>query len=728
MLAKDYVLGRMLGRGGFATVYAATHRETGRECAVKVVDRTKLAAAGPRGLRFLKSEMECLARVEHPSVVRLYESFEIGSQVVLVMEVLRGGELFEKIVQLECYPEDAAREVTRRLLGALAAMHAAGVCHRDLKAENIMLKDACAEGDPQGLTQVTLIDFGVAATFEPGNARFDLHCGSPDYMAPEVIAVHQTGGGYYDEKCDLWSLGVLTFILLCGWPPFFGKSTSQMYQKIRNREFSFPAGTTWDRISPAAKDFVSLLLTLDPKLRPSASAALQHPWFGGGPATALPLAAIGAEAPAGGTPKPAMSARGLPPQASARRRGSDHSSHRGSVVDLRHGPDRERKGSLVPADGRPMPRAVTAEDRSPELLRLTLGDVLEGMPSAAAPVIVAAHTPISLVFDILAERRCLSCPVVEAGRLLGFVDVTHLLTTVTDACLRQLQLRLDPSGPPPDLPAEFILKPQAWEFSRPVGPFIAPEFRARAHLYPRYAPGAPLQLVLAEAFAAPARAKRARRVAVSAGDGPVERIVSQSDVVRFLLGHRRSLGVMRAPLDVLRLAATHVWAVESAAPALAALLLMRAKDVAAVAVVDRMTGMLVGNFSASDLRGFTEEDLPALSLPVDRFLRSRAAAVAGGGQGCPRPAHPVCCTAQATLLDVLDLMEEHRIHRVYVTDSCGVPVSVVTMSDVLRVALHSFPAPVRPGPADALAETPRSARLLPSSEGQRGARGVVRVP
>lgn len=269
---SKYNIGDELGKGAYATVYKCTHKETGEISAVKVVDKTK---AGPKDIDDVLHEVNMMKTVGyHPHVVQLKEYFDTPKNMFLVLDLLSGGMLFDRIVQIKHYSEQTSSKLIKNFLLALEHIHSKGIMHRDLKPENLLLKHNSNGNDETHLTDVALADFGLAGKI-PGQTC----CGSPSYIAPEVINVGylRTQKEPYDAKCDVWSLGVITYILLSGKMPFHGRIYKETFQKIVKNQWNF-VGDIWDQISPSAKDFIKTMLTPDPKLRPSATEALKHPW------------------------------------------------------------------------------------------------------------------------------------------------------------------------------------------------------------------------------------------------------------------------------------------------------------------------------------------------------------------------------------------------------------------------------------------------------------------
>jgi len=236
--------------------------------AVKCID--KKGATGDADAKRLQTEVEILKRVKHPNIVGLKDMFETSEKLYLVMELVTGGELFDKIVEKGQYTEKDASVIVAKMLAAVEYLHKNGIAHRDLKPENLLLK----EGEDTG---VMLSDFGLSKIVGE-ESMMETACGTPYYVAPEVL-----NASGYDEQVDLWSVGVITYLLLCGFPPFYGESLPEVFEQIMKAEYDFP-DPYWKEVSQEAKNFIGTLLVVDAKKRASASSALQHPWITkGGP-------------------------------------------------------------------------------------------------------------------------------------------------------------------------------------------------------------------------------------------------------------------------------------------------------------------------------------------------------------------------------------------------------------------------------------------------------------
>lgn len=259
-----YELGQELGRGGFSIVREGRNRTTGEKVAVKFIEKKFV---DPEELKLLQREIDIMARVQHTNVLRLFEIFDTDTKLSLVMELVNGGELFYKIVDKGSYSELEARDIVRQLVQGVDYLHNQGIAHRDLKPENLL----CSEKDDGMIIKIA--DFGLSKAFG-GESKLTTSCGTPDYAAPEVLRME----GTYDKGVDLWSIGVITYVLLCGFPPFYGKSQAMLFEKILNADFDFPE-PEWTQISAEAKDFINHLLVLDVKQRYNTKQCLEHPWL-----------------------------------------------------------------------------------------------------------------------------------------------------------------------------------------------------------------------------------------------------------------------------------------------------------------------------------------------------------------------------------------------------------------------------------------------------------------
>merc|ERR1712238_179907 len=214
----------------------------------------------------LKDEISVLGELKHPNIIFLYSSYNEPTFYYLVTEMMRGGELFDRIVAKSYYNEKEARDVCKILFEAIGMCHDNSVAHRDLKPENLLLRSE--DND----SEIKIADFGFAKKVSTPNS-LTTQCGTPGYVAPEILE-----GNAYDTKSDMWSLGVIVYILLGGYPPFIEQNQRELFRKIRKGNYEFHE-EYWGSVSPEAKDLISCLLVVQPSKRMSASEALKHTWM-----------------------------------------------------------------------------------------------------------------------------------------------------------------------------------------------------------------------------------------------------------------------------------------------------------------------------------------------------------------------------------------------------------------------------------------------------------------
>ncbi|KAG6616912.1 CAMK/CAMK1 protein kinase [Phytophthora cinnamomi] len=261
-IEEVYDVGAQLGRGRFSKVCEATHKQSGIKSAVKIIDKSKLQ---PTEKELLRTEIAILKLVRHPNIIRLYDVYEDRQHIFIVTELVSGGELFNRIVGRARYTEAEARLVMRPLLESVNYLHRLGIVHRDLKPENIL----CGEA----LTDLKIADFGLSKLVHP-EELMKMPCGTLNYVAPEVLAL--VG---YGREADIWSLGVIMYLLLRGELPFYGKAKSEVIQKTLHAEVNLEADSAWRSVSPAGKALLRGLLTKDPARRLTAQDAILHEWF-----------------------------------------------------------------------------------------------------------------------------------------------------------------------------------------------------------------------------------------------------------------------------------------------------------------------------------------------------------------------------------------------------------------------------------------------------------------
>uniref|UniRef100_A0A8C9XSZ5 Calcium/calmodulin-dependent protein kinase type IV n=1 Tax=Sander lucioperca TaxID=283035 RepID=A0A8C9XSZ5_SANLU len=254
-----YTLSTELGRGATSIVYRCEEKQTQKPYAIKVLKKTI-------DKKIVRTEIGVLLRLSHPNIIQLKEIFETDTDIALVLELVTGGELFDRIVERGYYSERDAAHVIKQILEAVAYLHDNGVVHRDLKPENLLYADLSLDAP------LKIADFGLSKIIDD-QVTMKTVCGTPGYCAPEILR-----GNAYGPEVDMWSVGVILYILLCGFEPFFDPRGDQyMYSRILNCDYEF-VSPWWDDVSLNAKDLVSKLIVLDPHKRLSVREALQHPW------------------------------------------------------------------------------------------------------------------------------------------------------------------------------------------------------------------------------------------------------------------------------------------------------------------------------------------------------------------------------------------------------------------------------------------------------------------
>ena len=259
LIEKDYIIKEKIGSGAFATVRKVVTKDGNYERALKIIKKQKGQATAR-----LHLEVEILKKLVHPNIMQIFEFYEDKKCFYIITELCEGGELFDKIVELGSFTEHDAAYIMFQLLSAVGYIHSNHVVHRDLKPENILL-------DTKKGNIIKIIDWGTARFFN-SEKKMNHISGTPYYIAPEVL------NGKYDEKCDVWSCGVILYILLCGYPPFNGEDDNIITDKIQIGKFTFPE-EEWNSVSSLAKEFIIYLLEYDPNKRPSALEALNHKWI-----------------------------------------------------------------------------------------------------------------------------------------------------------------------------------------------------------------------------------------------------------------------------------------------------------------------------------------------------------------------------------------------------------------------------------------------------------------
>ncbi|KAG5179824.1 kinase-like domain-containing protein [Tribonema minus] len=262
-LKANFKLGKDLGEGAYAKVVEGTYSVTGRTYAVKMVRKANLA---PEDEADLLEEVKILRQLNHPNIIDIYQFYrQERDNYYVIIEYMRGGELFDRIVKKQFYTEKEARDLCKILLDAIKYCHDRDIVHRDLKPENLLLTSNDDDAS------IKLADFGFAKALN--GSMVTTQCGTPAYVAPEILR-HRP----YGTSVDMWSIGVIIYILLGGYPPFHDENQTRLFRKIRAGKFEFH-NEYWGSISSDAKDLISRLLTVDQHSRLTAREAVSHPWL-----------------------------------------------------------------------------------------------------------------------------------------------------------------------------------------------------------------------------------------------------------------------------------------------------------------------------------------------------------------------------------------------------------------------------------------------------------------
>jgi len=265
--SSNFVNTKVIGKGSFARVYLVKRKFDNSDLAVKTFDKSLLLRQD-KAKASLINEINLMRKLNHENIIKLHEVYESENHIYLVLELLNGGELFERIVQKGQYTEKDSCILMKKLLSALAYMHSKGIMHRDIKPENLILKDSDNDWN------VKIADFGLATNVNPSHDYLFKRCGTPGYVAPEVLA-----DAKYDQKVDVFSAGVILYILLTGGSPFYGKSYNEILWKNKVCDIKFEFKETNLKVSDLAIDLLKKMLAKDPTQRISAEQALQHEWI-----------------------------------------------------------------------------------------------------------------------------------------------------------------------------------------------------------------------------------------------------------------------------------------------------------------------------------------------------------------------------------------------------------------------------------------------------------------
>ncbi|XP_075868251.1 calcium/calmodulin-dependent protein kinase type 1D [Nelusetta ayraudi] len=263
-IKKIFDFKEVLGTGAFSEVVLAQEKLTGRMFAVKCIPKKALKGKESS----IENEIAVLRKIKHENIVALEDIYESPDHLYLIMQLVSGGELFDRIVEKGFYTEKDASTLIRQVLDAVNYLHKMGIVHRDLKPENLLYFN------PQDESKIMISDFGLSKMEGCGDVM-STACGTPGYVAPEVLAQKP-----YSKAVDCWSIGVIAYILLCGYPPFYDENDSKLFEQILKADYEFDA-PYWDDISDSAKDFISSLMEKDPAKRFTCEQSLRHPWIAG---------------------------------------------------------------------------------------------------------------------------------------------------------------------------------------------------------------------------------------------------------------------------------------------------------------------------------------------------------------------------------------------------------------------------------------------------------------
>ncbi|XP_056616545.1 calcium/calmodulin-dependent protein kinase type II subunit gamma isoform X19 [Triplophysa dalaica] len=259
----EYQLYEELGKGAFSIVRRCVKKSTGQEYAAKIINTKKLSA---RDHQKLDREARICRLLKHPNIVRLHDSISEEGFHYLVFDLVTGGELFEDIVAREYYSEADASHCINQILESVSHIHQHDIVHRDLKPENLLLASKMKGA------AVKLADFGLAIEVQGDQQAWFGFAGTPGYLSPEVLRKDP-----YGKPVDIWACGVILYILLVGYPPFWDEDQHKLYQQIKAGAYDFPS-PEWDTVTPEAKNLINQMLTINPAKRITADQALKHPW------------------------------------------------------------------------------------------------------------------------------------------------------------------------------------------------------------------------------------------------------------------------------------------------------------------------------------------------------------------------------------------------------------------------------------------------------------------
>jgi len=262
-IEERYELKKVIGRGAFSVVKEGIRKASGKKYAIKCISKKLI---DKKELSLLEREIDIMKKLQHPNIIQLMEVIDTSDTLYLVLEFASGGELFDAIVNKGSYSEADAAKIIRQILEAIQYVHKNGIAHRDLKPENLLLLQS-----ENGDEIIKIADFGLSKDF--GEEQLQTSCGTPDYVAPEVLM-----GEPYDMAVDIWSIGVISYVLLCGFPPFYGETQKELFENIMSGTYDFP-DPEWTDVSDQAKSFIKSILVTDPEKRTTAEQCLNDEWI-----------------------------------------------------------------------------------------------------------------------------------------------------------------------------------------------------------------------------------------------------------------------------------------------------------------------------------------------------------------------------------------------------------------------------------------------------------------
>jgi len=250
-----------LGIGAFAVVSLATHKQTKKEFAIKVITKDKLKSSHSQ-MELLRREILVMSKLNHPSIVKLYEAYDLPNTTYLVLELVPGGSVLDRLLKFGAFSEEETAVIMRQLLEACVYLKSRGVAHRDLKPDNLLLT---THG------KVKIGDFGLSKDYS--HSALQTSVGTANYVAPEVLS-----GQSYDFQCDVWSCGVIAYILLSAQMPFYGEDNREIFQKIIELDYLYP-DRYFKKVSDYALGFIDNIFVRNPNERMTAKQCLHHPWI-----------------------------------------------------------------------------------------------------------------------------------------------------------------------------------------------------------------------------------------------------------------------------------------------------------------------------------------------------------------------------------------------------------------------------------------------------------------